>query len=89
MPGGLEEGLLLPMEFGGEIRIHGALAIHAGRREQSDRAGPVVAPAGIVEDGVEADGLERHAVAPSRGRLAADIVQPWSPIGIVEPSWRH
>ena len=68
--------MLLEGEFGDEILAEGAGGVVGGELNEATGRVPVVVPAGIVRDGVEADTENRNAEALSGADFSGDVAEP-------------
>src|SRR3712207_4976345 len=62
-------------QLGCEIHVVRAHAARVGLREKADVTGTFVVPAGVIQDGIEADALNRHTTRPGSTYLRADVVK--------------
>src|SRR4051812_30607031 len=81
----LLEQLPLALQFLGERLVYRALARLVGVVPEAVVAVAVVFPAGVVQDRVQTDALDRHSGPQRLLDLLADIPQPGRPEFVLDP----
>ena len=78
----------LPLELLGEFVVDLTMSVFVGARKKPHSATAVVGPAGIIENWIDTNSLNRDSASPRSGGFRADIVQPSRARGALSSSFR-